>query len=100
MSPASSGINYPRLGLSDTGADVALILDLIEYIKYHNGENIPIIISGISYGSQLAELIGLLSLDVDAVVSIGGAARYNFNYSKHSLPSKNPFLSHYLNSFR
>ena len=99
LSP-SGGLNFPRLGLSANGADIALLLDLIEYIKDQYGERIPVIISGISYGSFLAEMIGLLSVEVDAVVSIGGASRYNYNYSMYSLPSKKaPFFQHYLNSF-
>ena len=92
-------LNFPRLGLSANGTDIALLLDLIEYIKNQYGERIPIIISGISYGSFLAEIIGLLSVEVDAVVSIGGASRYNYNYSMYSLPSKAPLFQHYLNSF-
>jgi len=95
----NDGLNFPRLGLSANGADIALLLDLIEYIKNQYGERIPIIISGISYGSFLAEMIGLLSVDVDAVVSIGGASRYDYNYSMYSLPSKTPLFQHYLNSF-
>ncbi|MBL4802835.1 MAG: hypothetical protein JKY45_13165 [Emcibacter sp.] len=75
------GLNFPRLGLSSVGADIARIFDLIEYIKHEYGEGIPIIVSGISYGSKLAEVIGILSEDVDAVISIGGAARYDYIYS-------------------
>jgi hypothetical protein len=92
-------LNFPRLGLSNQGADIALIFDLLEYVKHQYDENIPIIIAGISYGSALAELVGILSADIDAVVSIGGASRYSYNYSMYSLPSNTPVFSHYLSSF-
>lgn len=91
-------VGYPRLGLSSAGADIARLLDLIEYIEKENSNNLPIIVVGISYGSKLAETLGLLSSDIDAVVSIGGASRYDYVFSMYSLPSNAPFHGHYLNS--
>tara|TARA_B110000908_G_C10255101_1_gene454836 strand:+ start:432 stop:1658 length:1227 start_codon:yes stop_codon:yes gene_type:complete len=91
-------INFPRLGLTDTGVDVALIYDLLDYIKDNYVSDLPIIIAGISYGSQLAEIIGVLNNNIDAVISIGGASRFSYIYSNTSLASSNTDR-HYLNSF-
>ena len=91
-------INLPRLGLSGTGIDVALIYDLLDYIIKNYEEDLPIIVAGISYGSQLAEIIGILDHNVDAVISIGGAGRYSYIHSEYSLASDNIERT-YLNSF-
>ncbi len=80
------GLVYPRLGLSSDGVDVALIMDLISYVRIQYGSAVPIVVGGISYGAKLSEIIGVLSDDVEGVISIGGAARYDYILSNFSLP--------------
>lgn len=93
---SAGGNDFPRLGLSSSGADVALLMDLIHFLRKLYGEGIPIVVGGISYGAKLAEIIGVINPEVSGVISIGGASRYSYSHSHLSLPSQQ--RSHYLNS--
>jgi len=71
----SAGLPLLKLNYSQVGTDIAKLIDLITYIKNTYKNNLPIISCGISHGAILAEIIGVISNNVDAVVSIGGTAR-------------------------
>jgi hypothetical protein len=70
----SAGLSLLKLNYSQVGTDIAKLIDLITYIK-KTYNNLPIISCGISHGAILAEIIGVISNNVDAVVSIAGTAR-------------------------
>ena len=69
---------FERLNYSGIGVDVARIIDLINHIDEIEDRNSPLIIAGFSYGAHIAEIVGILSRRVDAVLSIGGSSRGDF----------------------
>jgi hypothetical protein len=72
------GIPLDRLGYTHQGGDLAKLLDLISFIKAEHPQSEPVIAAGVSYGSLLAECLGIISSDVHGVVSIGGNARGDY----------------------
>ena len=62
--------------------------DLLKIIKKKYGNNVEIVIAGISRGAEIAELSGILFDDDFAVISIGGGGRYEYLLSKYSLSKK------------
>jgi hypothetical protein len=70
----SPGLPLVKLNFSQVGTDIAKLIDLITYIK-NNCNNLPIIACGFSHGAILAEIIGVISNNIDAVISICGTAR-------------------------
>ncbi len=73
----SRGLPMQRLGYKEAGADLAKLVDIVKYISSkHSG--IPLIVGGISYGATLAEMLGVISQEVKAVISICGNARGDF----------------------
>ncbi|GAG08181.1 unnamed protein product, partial [marine sediment metagenome] len=71
----STGLPMNILGYTYQGADLAKLIDIIWYIKRRYSSKLPIIAAGISYGSMLSEMLGVISEDIDAVISMGGNAR-------------------------
>lgn len=71
----AEGLSMARLGYSSIGADLSVLMDLISMIREEHGRNTSILVSGISYGAFLAELLGILSDDVQTIISIGGSLR-------------------------
>lgn len=70
-----------RLNYTPQGADLSKIKDILHFIRLEGTgikKKIPIIVSGISYGSKLAEFSGIIFDEVDVVISIGGNARGDF----------------------
>jgi hypothetical protein len=82
-------VNFPRLGLSLIGADIAKIEDLIKYIRFVHGHDAHLVIAGISYGAVIAEIAGTILTNIDGIVSIGGSARYDYLISEFSHAGKN-----------
>ncbi|EEE40960.1 hypothetical protein P9202_1736 [Prochlorococcus marinus str. MIT 9202] len=88
------GINPNLAGLSAPGLDLSNLLDWIEFLKFNYPNKIKsnLIVHGLSYGSLLAEYVGIISNNVSCVISSGGAARgslllrakYNNNLKKGS----------------
>lgn len=69
------GLPMERLNYSSHGADLAKLVDVLRYIKSVHTADVPVITAGISYGAMLSEMLGIISPDIDAVISIGGNAR-------------------------
>jgi pimeloyl-ACP methyl ester carboxylesterase len=92
-SPSNFSVNFPRLGLSEIGSDLAKIEDLVHFIIKTYGVDSHIVIVGISYGAKLAEYSALLFNEIDGVVSIGGSARYDYLASEFSLSFKNSIIN-------
>lgn len=68
--------NTYGLLLSTQGMDISNILDLVRYIKNNELNHKELIVSGISHGGVLAEMAGILSSDISAVItdsSLGGS---------------------------
>ena len=63
-------INTYSLSLSAQGFDISNILDLIKYIKNTELNDNDLIVSGVSHGGVLSEMVGILSADVSAVISV------------------------------
>ena len=72
VSWGDKSISLDRLNYSNHGYDVSKLLDLIHVIKREHSNNNVIVAAGISNGAVLSEMIGILSPDIDAVVSICG----------------------------
>ena len=68
-------LSIVSLNYSNLAVDIAKILDLILYIKSNHDKSLPLISCGISYGAHLSEILGIISDEINAVVSIGGMAR-------------------------
>jgi hypothetical protein len=72
----SHGIDPRVAGLSAPGLDLSNLLDWVEFIKIkYPKETKNMITHGISYGSLLAEYVGIISADISLVISSGGSAR-------------------------
>jgi len=71
----SLGLPLVKLNYSHVGTDIAKLIDLILFVKKIHKDNFPIIACGISHGAILAEIIGVISENIDAVVSICGTGR-------------------------
>ena len=71
------GINPNLAGLSSPGLDLSNLIDWIEFLKVNYSSEIEsnFVVHGLSYGSLLAEYVGIISNDVNCVISSGGAAR-------------------------
>jgi len=71
----SGGIPMERLNYTHQGAELAKLVDIVKYIKSRYPDQLPVISAGISHGSMLSEMLGVISPEIDAVISIGGNAR-------------------------
>tara|TARA_B100001059_G_C17814111_1_gene574060 strand:- start:730 stop:1941 length:1212 start_codon:yes stop_codon:yes gene_type:complete len=74
-----------RLGLSGRGVAIASVIDFLTAIKTEAPQEAQnIILGGISNGGHMAEYTAVISDLVDAVLSSGAAARYDFSNSPYS----------------
>jgi len=73
----------PRLGLSGRGYQLSSVFDFLYFLKTRN-EKSKIILGGLSNGGHLAEFGAILSDDVDALISAGASARYDYPYSRYT----------------
>ncbi|MBR51997.1 MAG: hypothetical protein CMD58_05735 [Gammaproteobacteria bacterium] len=84
-------INTYSLSLSTQGMDLSNILDLINFIKNNESDNKEIIVIGISHGGILAEMVGILSSDVTAVVTNSSLGSEDDSFSDAIFPAENSY---------
>ena len=70
-------LDLDMLAYSSYGGDLAKLEDLIEFILSEDLKH-PLITTGASYGSVLADFLGIINDNVDAVVSTAGVSRADY----------------------
>jgi len=69
---------FERFSYSRVGADVAQVMDIIDFatLKYDN--ELPLILIGFSYGGHIAEIVSVISHRADALISSCASARGDY----------------------
>ncbi len=84
-------INTYSLSLSTQGMDISNIIDLIKYLKNNELNDEKLIVAGISHGGVLAEMVGILSSDISAVITDSSLGTKD-SFSDEIFPVENSYM--------